>query len=207
MVWSNKVMIVLDRLLSVIILNLLWIMGSIIGLGIFGIFPATYALNVLIRKEEFFNDFPSFRKLAKEYFSAYKQNFLKMNGVGIIYFLVLYVLWIDLQLVRGMTVGAAIFYYPVLFFIIYVLAALLYTFPIAIYTHGTFKEKAKLVLSLPLLLPLHTVFSLLFFLVLLAVAYKFSIIIPLFLISTYFLCIDKFIAGDLVKKGIIRDFE
>ncbi|HWJ79547.1 MAG TPA: DUF624 domain-containing protein [Niallia sp.] len=207
MVWSNKVMIVLDKLLSVIYLNVLWLIGSVIGLGIFGVFPATYAMNALMKKEEFSNDFPSFRKLSKEFFVAYKHKFLKMNGIGIIYFLVLYVLWIDLQLVRGMTVGAAIFYYPVLFFIIYVLATLIYTFPVALYTRGSFKEKAKLVMTLPLLLPFQTICSLLFFMVLLAVAYKFSIIIPLLLMSTYFLCIDKFLSGELIKKGIIRGME
>lgn len=207
MVWSNKVMIVLDKLLSVILLNVLWIIGSIAGLGVFGIFPATYAVYSLIKEGEFSNDFPSFRKLAKEFFLAYKKQFFKMNGIGIIYFVLLYVLWIDLQLVKGMTVGAALLYYPVLFFIIYVLATLIYTFPVAIYTKGTFKEKAKLVMTLPLLLPLQTIFSLVFFLVLLAIAYKFSIIIPLLLISTYLLCIDKFLSGELMKKGIIRGTE
>lgn len=204
MVWSNKVMIVLDKILSIIYLNVLWIIGTILGLGVGGIFPATYALYHLLKEEELFTDFPSFRKLSQTFFHAYKQKFLSLNGVGLIYAVILYMLWIDFQLVKEMSVGAAFFYYPVLFFITYILATIIYTFPVVVYTEGTFKQKAKAVLLLPLLLPLQTVFSLTFFLVLSMIAYRFSIFVPLFFISTYFICVDRFIKRELTKKGIIK---
>ncbi|CAI9386914.1 hypothetical protein BACSP_01804 [Bacillus sp. T2.9-1] len=205
MVWSNKVMIVLDKIISIIYLNVLWIIGTILGLGVAGIFPATYALYYLLQDEELFNDFPSFRKLAQTFFCAYKRKFLVINGIGVIYAVILYMLWIDFQLVKGMPVGTAFFYYPLMFFITYILATILYIFPVTVYTVGTFKQKANAVLLLPLLLPLQTVFSLTFFLVLSMIAYRFSIFLPLFFISTYFVCIDCFIKRELTKKGIIKE--
>lgn len=205
MVWSNKVMIVLDKIISIIYLNVLWIIGTILGLGVGGIFPATYALYYLLQDEELFNDFPSFRKLAQTFFCAYKRKFLAINGIGVIYAVILYMLWIDFQLVKGMPVGTAFFYYPLMFFITYILATILYIFPVTVYAVGTFKQKAKAVLLLPLLLPLQTVFSLTFFLVLSMIAYRFSIFLPLFFISTYFVCIDRFIKRELTKKGIIKE--
>jgi len=204
MAWSNKIMVYLDKAVNIIYLNLLWVVGVLLGLGFFGVFPATYALFHLQKDEAYKADYPSYRQIAKSFFSAYKKGFLKMNGLALIYGAVMYVLWIDMQLVKQMAIGMAVLYYPLLFIMIYVLAAIVYTFPVSIHTEGTFKQKAKLVLALPLLMPIQSIFSLMFFLVLLAAAYKFSIILPLCFVSIYVICIERFISGELVKKGAIK---
>ncbi|MGG0740688.1 YesL family protein [Niallia taxi] len=205
MAWSNKIMIYLDKAVNIIFLNLLWLAGVVLGLGFFGVFPATYALFHLQKEEAYKADYPSYLQIAKSFFIAYKKGFMKMNGLALIYGAILYVLWIDMQLVKQMTIGLAVLYYPLLFIMIYVLAAIVYTFPVAIHTEGTFKQKAKLVLALPLLMPVQSIFSLLFFLVLLAAAYKFSIILPLCFVSIYIICIERFISGELMKKGAIKE--
>lgn len=205
MAWSNKIMIYLDKAVNIIFLNLLWLAGVVLGLGFFGVFPATYALFHLQKEEAYKADYPSYLQIAKSFFTAYKIGFMKMNGLALIYGAILYVLWIDMQLVKQMTIGLAVLYYPLLFIMIYVLAAIVYTFPVAIHTEGTFKQKAKLVLALPLLMPVQSIFSLLFFLVLLAAAYKFSIILPLCFVSIYIICIERFISGELMKKGAIKE--
>lgn len=205
MAWSNKIMIYLDKAVNIIFLNLLWLAGVVLGLGFFGVFPATYALFHLQKEEAYKADYPSYLQIAKSFFTAYKKGFMKMNGLALIYGAFLYVLWIDMQLVKQMTIGLAVLYYPLLFIMIYVLAAIVYTFPVAIHTEGTFKQKAKLVLALPLLMPVQSIFSLLFFLVLLAAAYKFSIILPLCFVSIYIICIERFISGELMKKGAIKE--
>ncbi|MCM3218108.1 YesL family protein [Niallia taxi] len=205
MAWSNKIMIYLDKAVNIIFLNLLWLAGVVLGLGFFGVFPATYALFHLQKEEAYKADYPSYLQIAKSFFTAYKKGFMKMNGLALIYGAILYVLWIDMQLVKQMTIGLAVLYYPLLFIMIYVLAAIVYTFPVAIHTEGTFKQKAKLVLALPLLMPVQSIFSLLFFLVLLAAAYKFSIILPLCFVSIYIICIERFISGELMKKGAIKE--
>ena len=41
--WSSKTMGVLERIMFLSVLNVLWLMGVAAGLGIFGLFPATFA--------------------------------------------------------------------------------------------------------------------------------------------------------------------
>jgi uncharacterized membrane protein YesL len=60
-------------------LNILWVLFAILGLGLFGIMPATVATFTIVRKwlkmEE---DIPIF----KTFYSTYKKEFLKTNVIG-----------------------------------------------------------------------------------------------------------------------------
>lgn len=73
-------------------LNVLWLTFTIMGLGLFGIMPATVAMFSVIRKwnmgEE---DIPVF----KTFWKSYREDFLKANGIGIIFFLIGYLLVIQ----------------------------------------------------------------------------------------------------------------
>ena len=68
-------------LAKVMYLHLLWVLFTVLGLGIFGISPATAALFSVMHKwfdEDF--DIPIF----KQFYTAYKTQFLKSNGLGLI---------------------------------------------------------------------------------------------------------------------------
>lgn len=75
-------------------LNLLWILFSILGFGVFGIMPATVATFTITRKwlkqEE---DLP----IGKTFFSTYKKEFLKSNVIGFILAIIGMVLYVNYQ--------------------------------------------------------------------------------------------------------------
>lgn len=75
------------------LVNLLWIAGSILGLILFGFFPATAALFAVCRKWVMGeSEIPVFQTFWK----AYKEEFMKSNILGVLVVLVGFVLYIDL---------------------------------------------------------------------------------------------------------------
>ncbi|MBD1383079.1 YesL family protein [Metabacillus arenae] len=70
-----------DWLAKIMYLHILWVIFTFLGLGVFGISPATAALFSVIHKwlEKDF-DIPIF----KNFYSVYKTQFLKANRLGII---------------------------------------------------------------------------------------------------------------------------
>jgi uncharacterized membrane protein YesL len=75
-------------------LNLLWILFTILGFGVFGIMPATVATFTIARKwlrqEEDI-------RIGKTFFSTYKKEFLKSNGIGLILGSVGMILYVNYQ--------------------------------------------------------------------------------------------------------------
>ena len=76
-------------------LHLLWVVFTILGLGVFGIFPATAALFLVIYKwiEKDF-EIPIF----KTFFSEYKKQFIRSNGLGLILVGIGVFLYIDIKI-------------------------------------------------------------------------------------------------------------
>jgi uncharacterized membrane protein YesL len=75
-------------------LNFLWILFTILGLGVLGFMPATVATFTIARKwlkqEE---DIP----IGKTFFSTYKKEFLKSNGIGFILAMIGMILYVNVQ--------------------------------------------------------------------------------------------------------------
>lgn len=84
------------KLLKLVYINVLWILFSIVGLGIFGLFPATTAMYAVTRKliigESNFNIFP-------EFWGYFKKDFLKANGFGLIIVITAFILYFDFMFV------------------------------------------------------------------------------------------------------------
>src|SRR5690606_14573692 len=84
------------KLLKVAYINVLWILFSIVGLGIFGLFPATTAMYAVTRKliigESNFNIFSVF-------WGYFKKDFLKANGFGLIIVITAFILYFDFMFV------------------------------------------------------------------------------------------------------------
>lgn len=89
----------LEWLMWMMYLNLLWIIGSLVGLIIIGVFPATIALVTVMRewlaKEEEV-------RFTKTFITTYKREFLRSNGVGLILTAILYLLYLNFQFVLNM---------------------------------------------------------------------------------------------------------
>lgn len=78
-------------------LNFLWILFTILGLGIFGIMPATVATFTIARKwlkqEEDVH-------IGKTFFSTYKKEFIKSNGIGFILAMFGMILYVNYQYIN-----------------------------------------------------------------------------------------------------------
>lgn len=73
--------------------NLLWILFTLLGLGIFGFMPATVALFTVTRKWVMGNrDIPVF----KTFWTTYRQEFFKSTLFGAMLFVIGYIIYIDL---------------------------------------------------------------------------------------------------------------
>lgn len=81
-------------------LNLLWLLFTVAGLGVLGIFPATVAMYTVLRKwlqgEPDIAIFPTF-------FSSIKQDFFKANGLGYILVLIGFILFFNYEYLGTVT--------------------------------------------------------------------------------------------------------
>ncbi len=115
--------------------NLLWTIFTLLGFGVFGFMPATVAMFSVIRKwnmgEE---DIPVF----KTFWDTYRKEFFKANGLGIILFIIGYILVIEFQILR---LQENIIYFIVSFGVlaVFILYAIVLTYFFPIYVHFNLK--------------------------------------------------------------------
>lgn len=84
-----------DWLSKVMYLHLLWVLFTLLGLVIFGIFPATAALCSVIHRW-YDKDFDT--PIFKHFYAVYKTHFLKSNGLGIILISAGVFLYVDIKI-------------------------------------------------------------------------------------------------------------
>jgi len=132
-VW--KLYDIANWIMRLIYLNLLWIFFSLLGLGIFGVFPSTAAMFSISRKWLFREtDIP----LTKTFFSYFKKNFIQMNKIGIAMIIIGIILYVDLKFFQASEhIISSILSYVMIFALIIYFASILYLFPI--YVHFKFK--------------------------------------------------------------------
>ncbi|WP_342578495.1 YesL family protein [Psychrobacillus sp. FSL K6-2843] len=150
--WRGTLYRYMDWGMKLAYVNILWLVGTVIGLGILGFFPATVAMLTIIRKwsngEEDIKSFTLFREI-------YKKEFLKSNLFGYIWVIIGIILFVDLQFFRSLPNIAALIA-SFFFFILGViyLIALLYAFPLYVGYQMKliqyFKDCIYIVLSNPL---------------------------------------------------------
>lgn len=115
-----------DGLAKLIYLHLLWVLFTVLGLGVFGFFPATAALFTVIYKSMERNRQET---IFQTFFSSFKQHFWKVNGFGLV------ILAFGLFLYWDFTVSKQVIQSPILHFILllfcfFYLITVLYFFPV-----------------------------------------------------------------------------
>ena len=111
-----------------ILLNFLWMGFAILGLGVFGIFPATNALFSVLRK---YLMNKKKVKIATDFYHFYRKDFLKSNALGYILSLIAVVIWIDFRYFMSITnFGMSIVGNVMLVLLVFSLLALCVVFPI-----------------------------------------------------------------------------
>lgn len=126
-----------EWLLRLIWTNLLWIGFTILGLGIFGIIPATIAMFTVIRRwtmKEY--DAPIWDTFKKTYFAEWK----KSNLIGLIFAGIGIFIFLDLSFSEQMTGFFSLFLY-VFFLALMIVFGLTLLFFFPIYVHYTFPTK------------------------------------------------------------------
>lgn len=126
----------LEWIMWIAFINLLWIGGTLLGLIVFGVFPATVAMFTVIR--QLIIQDTTGKQLFKTYVITYKSEFIKSNVIGIIMTAIGYLLYLDFLFIQNLT-GASyyVFYTGLLFVAIIYLVALLYIIPV--YVHFELK--------------------------------------------------------------------
>ncbi|MGM7722473.1 YesL family protein [uncultured Metabacillus sp.] len=134
--------------------NLLWLLFSLVGLIVFGFFPASAAMLAVIRKLIIGDtDIPVF----KTFFTTYKKEFVKSNMIGILMFVVGYILYFDLTIVREASGVIRLLYFPLLMiFLGYVLTSF-YVFPVFVHYETKIFHVLKNSFLIMILHPLSTI--------------------------------------------------
>ncbi|MFT4414801.1 YesL family protein [Fredinandcohnia humi] len=134
--------------------NLLWMAFTILGIGIFGIMPATVALFTVTRKwklKEF--DF-SIRKL---FITTYKKEFVRSNLIGLIFTVIGILLYIDLKLAEAMQgTFSVVLYVFIGFLLLLFVNTVVHFFPLYVHFHYSLKEYIKQSFIISLISPTST---------------------------------------------------
>ncbi|UOQ50079.1 YesL family protein [Gracilibacillus caseinilyticus] len=135
--------------------NLLWIAFTILGLGIFGLFPATVAMFTLIRQWIMGNtDQPVFA----QFWETYKAEFWKSNLFGLIFYALAIIFFINFQFIQYNQEGLlGIIKIPLYLFMLAVSLTLIYIIPTFVHYDVRFIDVWKNAFFIMLIHPLHNI--------------------------------------------------
>ena len=111
--WDNFNRVAI-RMIELAYINVLWIFFTLVGLGIFGIFPATTAMFGVIHK---LRGSIVDMKIFPTFWLLFRQDFLKANGFGLIFLIIAYLVYFDFKFVQ-LNNGQFNFLLPVLAFVL-----------------------------------------------------------------------------------------
>lgn len=201
--WRGSLYQYLDWAMKLAYLNILWLLGIIMGAGIVGFFPSTVAMFSVLRKwtqeeEEELKVFAHFK-------NEYQKEFLQSNKYGYSWAVLGIVIYVDIQFFRGIpTIWALII--SLFFFIlaaIYIVA-LLYAFPVYVQYKLTIKQYFRNCLLIALSNPLFSVQMVLGFYFPYYLMFKIPGLLPFFggsLISLVLMIISNKMFSNLDKNN------
>lgn len=154
--WQAGLHRVCEWIMRLLIVNLLWIGFTIMGLVIFGFFPATAAMFAVVRKWVMNdNDVPIFRTFVQ----VYRSEFVKVNGLGLILAVFAFTIYFYLD-VYQFDSGFIFLITRVVLFVSIILfyAQLMYFFPTYVHYKLPFFQYLKMPIIFALSSPFRTIF-------------------------------------------------
>ncbi|WP_407272014.1 YesL family protein [Radiobacillus sp. PE A8.2] len=152
--WAGTFYRISDWVFKLAYVNILWMCFTLIGLVLFGFFPATTAMFALIRKwlmgEE---DLPVF----KTFWSYYKKEFKKSNKLGFVVVIIGLILYVDLQIIPTGSLPFVILKWLLMALLVVFLIMLIYMFPIYVHFDFPFAQYIKYPILMSIVAPLQTV--------------------------------------------------
>lgn len=129
--YINKYYRLSVKVANLIYLNILWVLFTLLGLGIFGFMPATIAMYSVTRK--WLTGDPNI-PIFKTFWLNYKKNFMKGNLFGLMFLIASYLLLVSYKILSTqLTIPYVIAGYMVLILMLLLLMIVSYFF--AIYVH------------------------------------------------------------------------
>lgn len=140
-------------------LNLLWIFFSLLGLLIFGLFPATVAMYTVVRKWIKGNkDIP----ILRTFWDSYRTNFSKANALGLIQFVIAYIIYIDYMFLNTLSGWVAVLLNVILISVLILFSVvILFTFPIFVHYELRIFQYIKTSIIIGISYPIQTILMLL----------------------------------------------
>jgi len=139
-------------------LNILWISFSLMGLLVFGFFPATVAMFAVVRKWMLQKDDVG---IFRTFGDTYKREFWKSNLLGLIISVISLVLYIDFAFIKDSTNQfVSIFYIPLFIITLIFICMLFYIIPIFVHFNMSMKQVWKSSFFVMIMYPLSTLYML-----------------------------------------------
>ncbi|WP_339147987.1 MULTISPECIES: DUF624 domain-containing protein [unclassified Sutcliffiella] len=163
---------------NLVLLNLLWIIFSISGLLIAGIFPATAAMFAVLKQMMIEDEDIA---VIKSFWGHFKSEFIMSNVIGYLMIIVGFILYLDIRVLQGMENGIpqlALASATVVIGILYLLT-LLYIVPIFVHFKLKLLQYPLHAVILAVAKPFHTIFLLS---LLAVVAYAYMVLPALILV-------------------------
>ncbi|GGH76220.1 putative membrane protein YesL [Pullulanibacillus pueri] len=187
-----------EWIIKLVYANLLWIFFTIIGLGVFGVMPATVGLFTLLRQWIMGKEIvPAFQTMRE----TFRKEFFKSNLIGLIFLAIGYMLRMDILYFKSSS------HLVFQFFLIIMLClglcyfiTLLNFFPVYVHFDVKFFDYFKYALLIGVTQLASTIMMVLGSVVLFCLYWYFSGLIPLFCIS--FICLNLMWFGSRSFKKI-----
>ena len=163
---------------NIVLLNILWIVSSMTGLLIFGLFPATAAVFSVLKKMIMEDENAA---VLSPFFKTFKSEFFKSNVIGYLFLLIGTILYLNLRIIENINnnfLQLSMASITVVIAIVFLLT-LLFIFPIFVHFNFKLLQYPVHALVLAIAKPLHTIFLLL---VLGVIGYLFFVLPELVLI-------------------------
>lgn len=135
---KNSWMIVLEWIWRVVAINFCWIAFTVLGLGIFGFFPASVALFTIVRKWlKKDTEAPLWKTFSRVYFKEWK----RINGIALVYYAIAIFLFIDIRIVMELMTGMFSIFLLVFLYFVAILLVLSIGYFFAMYAHFELSNK------------------------------------------------------------------
>ncbi|MCK0473675.1 YesL family protein [Halalkalibacter sp. APA_J-10(15)] len=177
-----------DLIMKMAYINILWMMFSILGVVVLGFFPATVAMFSVIRDLLSKKDIPIFQN----FWTIYKNEFIKSNVLGLILLVIGYIFYIDLLFLREATGHIQLLYMPLMIVCIIFFLTLLYIFPVYVHYDINILPIIKNSFFLMVLFPIYTISMLIICLIVYFIMITFPSLLIFFSGSVFSLILMSF---------------
>lgn len=199
---TTKLMKGLNYLVMFVLLNILWLIGIVIGLFFGGLLPSTYALIAMYRDTELFDGFTSYRQISKRFFVLWWKGFKHFKFSVLLFPVAIFIVYLDILLVQQDQLMKAMFLWPLIALMCYLGLSMVQFAYTETVSGDSIKAKLKAALVAPLLMPLESLLSMLVFGSFFVLCLRFNWLFFVFAAALLFV-ICKMLQNGYEKKGLV----